>query len=133
MCNLTILGIKQRGSISHPFLCYIFIIRLCLSIKFHISFQAKVPVVPSFIKTFFWSSSVNSSTMQRNANMLKNLKKCVFADSISFFAEMQSPACPLNELLPFGETSQYAIYRCLQSSIWALKNSASEYCVYSRV
>jgi hypothetical protein len=47
--------------------------------------------VPSFIKTFFWSSSVNSSTMQRNANMLK---KCVFADFISFFAEMQYPACP---------------------------------------
>ena len=113
MCNLTILGIKQRGSISHPFLCYIFIIRLCLSIKFHISFQAKVPVVPSFIKTFFWSSSVNSSTMQRNANMLKNLKKCVFADFISFFAEMQSPACPPERT--FALRQNFVIYYVLST------------------
>ena len=43
-------------------------------------------------------------TMQRNANMLKNQKKCVFADFISFFAEMQFPVCPPNELLSFGKT-----------------------------
>ena len=41
--------------------------------------------------------------MQRNANMLKNLKKCIFADFISFFAEMQSPVCPPKELPFFGE------------------------------
>ena len=33
--------------------------------------------------------------MQRNANMLKILKKCVFADFMGFFAKMQSPVCPL--------------------------------------
>ena len=32
--------------------------------------------------------------MQRNANMLKILKKCVFADFMGFFAKMQSPVCP---------------------------------------
>ena len=32
--------------------------------------------------------------MQRNANMLKILKNCVFADFIGFFAKMQSPVCP---------------------------------------
>ena len=42
--------------------------------------------------------------MQRNANMLKILKKYIFADFIGFFAKMQSPICPPNELLPFGET-----------------------------
>ena len=32
--------------------------------------------------------------MQRNANMLKNLKKKLrFADFMGFFAKMQSPAC----------------------------------------
>ena len=49
--------------------------------------------------------------MQRNANMLKNLKKCVFADFISFFAEMQSPVCPPNELLSFGKILQYTMYQ----------------------
>lgn len=39
--------------------------------------------------------------MQRNANMLKNLKKCVFADFIGFFVKMESPACPPNKLLSF--------------------------------
>ena len=33
-------------------------------------------------------------TIQRNTNMLKILKKCVFVDFIGFFAEMQSPDCP---------------------------------------
>ena len=33
-------------------------------------------------------------SMQRNANMLKFLKKCVFADFMGFFAKMQSPVCP---------------------------------------
>ena len=33
--------------------------------------------------------------MQRNANMLKNLKKCVFADFIGFFVKVLSPDCPL--------------------------------------
>ena len=32
--------------------------------------------------------------MQRNANMLKILKKSVFADFIGFFVKMQSPVCP---------------------------------------
>lgn len=32
--------------------------------------------------------------MQRNANMLKILKKRIFADFIGFFAKMQSPVCP---------------------------------------
>ena len=41
--------------------------------------------------------------MQRNANMLKNQKKCVFADYIGFFAKIQSPVCPPNTLLSFGE------------------------------
>ena len=43
--------------------------------------------------------------MQRNANMLKILKKVRFADFIGFFAKMQSPVCPPNELLFFGEIS----------------------------
>ncbi len=42
--------------------------------------------------------------MQRNANMLKILKKCVFADFMGFFVKMQSPVCSPNELLPFGMT-----------------------------
>ena len=41
--------------------------------------------------------------MQRNANMLKILKKCVFEDFMSFFVKMQSPVCPPNTLLFFGE------------------------------
>jgi hypothetical protein len=41
-------------------------------------------------------------TMQRNANMLKILKKCVFADFIGFFVKMQSPDCPPNRLFSFG-------------------------------
>ena len=41
-------------------------------------------------------------TMQRNANMLKNLKKVRFADFMGFFAKMQSPVCPPNKLLSFG-------------------------------
>ena len=49
--------------------------------------------------------------MQRNANMLKNLKKCVFADFIGFFAKMQSPVCPPNKLLSFGEILQYTMYQ----------------------
>ena len=32
--------------------------------------------------------------MQRNTNMLKILKKCVFVDFIGFFVKMQSPDCP---------------------------------------
>ena len=32
--------------------------------------------------------------MQRNANMLKILKKVRFADFIDFFAKRQSPVCP---------------------------------------
>ena len=32
--------------------------------------------------------------MQRNANMLKILKKCVFADFMGFFAKIPSPTCP---------------------------------------
>ena len=32
--------------------------------------------------------------MQRNANMLKFLKSCVFADFMGFFVKMQSPVCP---------------------------------------
>ena len=39
--------------------------------------------------------------MQRNANMLKILKKLVFADFIGFFVKMQSPVCPPNKLLYF--------------------------------
>ena len=42
--------------------------------------------------------------MQRNANMLKILKKCVFADFMGFFAKKQSPVCPPNKLLFFGMT-----------------------------
>ena len=42
--------------------------------------------------------------MQRNANMLKIQKKYIFADFIGFFAKMQSPACPPNELLSFDKT-----------------------------
>ena len=40
--------------------------------------------------------------MQRNANMLKNLKQVRFADFIGIFAKMQSPVCPPNKLLSFG-------------------------------
>ena len=40
--------------------------------------------------------------MQRNANKLKILKKCVFADFVGFFAKMQSHVCPPNELSFFG-------------------------------
>ena len=43
-------------------------------------------------------------TMQRKANMLKILKKCVFADFIGFFAKQQSPACPPNQLLSLNKT-----------------------------
>ena len=32
--------------------------------------------------------------MQRNANMLKILKKVLSADFIGFFAKIQSPVCP---------------------------------------
>ena len=32
--------------------------------------------------------------MQRNANMLKFLKKCVFADFIGFFVKMHFLVCP---------------------------------------
>ncbi len=39
--------------------------------------------------------------MQRNANMLKFLKKVRFVDSMGFFAKMQSPDCPPNTLLSF--------------------------------
>ena len=49
--------------------------------------------------------------MQRNANMLKILKKVSFADFMGFFAKMQSPVCPPNELLSFGKISQYTMYR----------------------
>ena len=50
--------------------------------------------------------------MQRNANMLKFLKKCVFADFMGFFAKMQSPVCPPpNELLSFGKTLQYTMFQ----------------------
>ena len=44
-------------------------------------------------------------TIQRNANMLKILKKSAFfVDFIGFFVKMQSPVCPPNALLPFGKT-----------------------------
>ena len=39
--------------------------------------------------------------MQRNANMLKILKKVRFADFMGFFAKQQSPVCPPNKLLSF--------------------------------
>ena len=64
--------------------------------------------------------------MQRNANMLKNLKKCVFADFIGFFAKQQSPVCPLNELLSFGKTLQYIMYQVFtEFYVGIKKNSAS--------
>ena len=47
-----------------------------------------------------------SLTMQRNANMLKILKKVSFADFMGFFAKIQSPACPPNGLLSFEKTLQ---------------------------
>ena len=43
--------------------------------------------------------------MQRNANMLKILKKCVFADFMGFFAKKTVPCLsPPNELLSFNKT-----------------------------
>ena len=51
--------------------------------------------------------------MQRNANILKILKKCVFADFIGFFAKKQSPVCPPNELLSFGKTLYCTLYQVL--------------------
>ena len=57
--------------------------------------------------------------MQRNANMLKIIKKCIFADFIGFFAKMQSPVCPPNELFPSVESCDILCIRHLQSSRWA--------------
>ena len=37
---------------------------------------------------------IGSLTMQRNANIIKNQKKSIFADFTSFFVKMQSPDCP---------------------------------------
>ena len=49
-------------------------------------------------------------TMQRNANMLKFLKKCVFADFMSSFAKMQSPACPPKRRLSLKEILHQSVY-----------------------
>ena len=50
--------------------------------------------------------------MQRNANMLKILKKSEFLQILLVsLQKMQSPVCPLNELLSFGEISQYTMYQ----------------------
>ena len=49
--------------------------------------------------------------MQRNANMLKFLKKCVFADFMGFFVKIQSPVCPPNKLLSFRR-----IYKTLNTN-----------------
>ena len=65
--------------------------------------------------------------MQRNANMLKILKKCVFADFIGFFAKIQSPVCHPNELLSFGEILQYTMYQVFTKFQMGIKkNSVSE-------
>ena len=48
--------------------------------------------------------------MQRNVNMLKFLKKCVFADFMGFFVKIQSPVCPPNKLLSFRKILQHADY-----------------------
>ena len=45
---------------------------------------------------------IGSLTMQRNANIIKNQKKSIFADFTSFFVKMQSPDCPPNSFLSFG-------------------------------
>ena len=50
-------------------------------------------------------------TMQRNANMLKILENCVFADFMGFFVKIQSLSVPPNALLSFGKTLQYAMYQ----------------------
>ena len=47
-------------------------------------------------------------TMQRNANMLKFLKKLRFCRFYGFLCKMQSPVCPPNALLSFGKN--LAIY-----------------------
>ena len=60
--------------------------------------------------------------MQRNANMLKNLKKCIFADCISFFAEMQSPVCPpRTNFCPSVKHFNILYIKRLQDYKWALK------------
>ena len=46
--------------------------------------------------------------MQRNTNMLKILKKCVFADFMGFFVKIQSPVCPPERT--FVLRQNFAIY-----------------------
>ena len=48
--------------------------------------------------------------MQRNANMLKILNKCVFADFMGFFVKMQSPVCPPKRRLSLEEILHYTVY-----------------------
>ena len=54
-------------------------------------------------------------TMQRIANMLIILNKCVFADFMGFFAKMQSPVCPTNKLLPSVKLCNTLCNKYLQS------------------
>lgn len=52
--------------------------------------------------------------MQRNANMLKFLKKCVFADFMGSFAKMQSSYLPPPKtLLSFGKTLQHTMCQAI--------------------
>ena len=59
--------------------------------------------------------------MQRNANMLKILKKVRFCRFYWFLCKMQSPVCPPNELFSFGKSRNILFIKCLQSFKWALK------------
>ena len=60
--------------------------------------------------------------MQRNANMLKILKKVRFADFIGFFAKMQSPVCPpRTHFCPLIKLHNALYIKRLQGYKWALK------------
>ena len=51
--------------------------------------------------------------MQRNANMLKILKKVRFCRFYWFLCKNAAPFFPPNELFPFCKASQYTMYQQL--------------------
>ena len=55
--------------------------------------------------------------MQRNANMLKILKKCVFADFMGFFTKMQSLVCPPERTFFLRENFVIHYISCIYKAI----------------
>ena len=90
--------------------------------------NANIEQTSEINKDFFVISQRVKQIFAVYCKFAKNFKKkCVFADFIGSFVKMQSPVCPpRTNFCPSAKSRNILCIKCLQSSKWALKNSASE-------